>query len=390
MPLSTLESLPGEIIEIIFLDAFEVNLARASNVIAAAVSREAVYDIFMIQALWNDPQDCFRPRPSDSESIYCDMRCTKRDYQGCPGFQSELRIAAYRPLLISDQRVLQQKVMACRWFNVHRLKRALPTLLALTLDAIMWQEHLRFPSKDVQRREWSGASAIETLRAQQMWTNDGYPKRLRVMDHFAIEAEYIAPEHGRRHIIRSIRLFLLPDKALHGLWSDEKVDLLVALRRAFGKRFTRHDLSCSAMRQQTLAPVFCGMACSQGIKDAIAQGNRTALLYLLDIRENFQPMTPNILLQSRFSDQLLKLATHTRAPDLDIIDLLVRANPSFARGRNLVKWTVATSLPRNLAKTRLLCCLQRYGAPSKRIRSCLGADRRRTMQPLPEWDALVR
>jgi hypothetical protein len=37
----------------------------------------------------------------------------------------------------------------------------------------------------------------------RMWTNDGYPKRLRVLDRFAIEAEYIGPEHGRRHIISS-------------------------------------------------------------------------------------------------------------------------------------------------------------------------------------------
>jgi hypothetical protein len=123
-----------------------------------------------------------------------------------------------------------------------------------------------------------------------MWTNDGYPKRLRVLDRFAIEAEYIGPEHGRRHIIRPIRLFILPEKPLHGLWSDEKVDLLVALRRAFGKRFARDDLPCSVMRQQSLHPVFSGMACLQGIKDAIAQGNRIALLYLLDIRGNFQPI----------------------------------------------------------------------------------------------------
>lgn len=48
MPLPILESLPGGIIEIIFLDAFGPNLARASNMIAAAVLREAVYDTFMI------------------------------------------------------------------------------------------------------------------------------------------------------------------------------------------------------------------------------------------------------------------------------------------------------------------------------------------------------
>lgn len=45
MPLSTLETLPCEIIEAIYLDSLEANLARASNVIAVAVLREAVYDI---------------------------------------------------------------------------------------------------------------------------------------------------------------------------------------------------------------------------------------------------------------------------------------------------------------------------------------------------------
>lgn len=50
MPLSTIESLPNEIIEAIFLEALEINLALSSNVIAAAISREPVYTVFMIHA----------------------------------------------------------------------------------------------------------------------------------------------------------------------------------------------------------------------------------------------------------------------------------------------------------------------------------------------------
>ncbi|KAJ6065851.1 hypothetical protein N7444_001504 [Penicillium canescens] len=354
MALSAIECLPPEIIEVIYLDALEVNFARASRVIAAAVSREAIYDIFMIQALWNDPQDCFRPRYSDREFVYMDVRCIKRDYQESPGFQSELRLAAYRPLLISDQKELQQKVMSCRWFNVHRLERVLPTLLALTLDAILLQEKPGFPPKPYS----GGNGAIHT--------NDGSPKRLRIMDQFAIEAEYSVPEHGRRHIIRPVRVFCLPDKALHGPWCDDRVSLLVALRRAFGKRFAYHDLSYSAMRQQTLAPVISEMACLQGIKDAIAQGNRLALLYLLDIRESFRPVATNTLHQTLFPDRLLKMAIHTHTPDFDIIKLLIRARPSC----NLVKWTIATSLPRSVNETRLLCCLHQYSAVGSRNSLC--------------------
>ncbi|KAJ6003718.1 hypothetical protein N7522_006410 [Penicillium canescens] len=369
MALSAIECLPPEIIETIYLDALEVNLARASKVIAAAVSREAVYNSFMIQALWNDPQDCVRPRYSDREFVYMDVRCIKRDYRESPGFQSELRLAAYRPLLISDQKELQRKVMSCRWFNIHRLERVLPTLLALTLDAILLQEKTRFPSKAIQRREWSGTSTMDAFRALRVHTNDGSPKRLRIMDQFAIEAEYSVPEHGRSHIIRPVRVFSLPDKALHGPWCDDRVNLLVALRRAFGKRFARHDLSYSAMRQQTLAPVISGMACLQGIKDAIAEGNRLALLYLLDIKENFRPVATNILHQTLFPDQLLKMAIHTHTPDFDIIKLLIRARP-FARSCNLVKWTIATSLPGSVNETRLLCCLHQYSAVGSRNSLC--------------------
>ncbi|KAJ5285697.1 hypothetical protein N7524_001003 [Penicillium chrysogenum] len=49
------------------------------------------------------------------------------------------------------------------------------------------------------------------------------------------EAEYIAPEHGRRHIIRPIGLFLLPDKAIHGLWSDEKLTFSLPYAGRLGK-----------------------------------------------------------------------------------------------------------------------------------------------------------
>ncbi|KAJ6018464.1 hypothetical protein N7499_003740 [Penicillium canescens] len=330
MPPSTLECLPREIIEIIYLDALEVNFARASNVIAAAVSREAVYDIFMIQALWNDPQDCIRQRYSDREFLYVDE--------------------------------LQRKVMSCRWFNIHRFERVLPVLLALTLDAIALQEKTRFPSKEIQQRQWSAASTMDTLQSLRLHTNDGYPKRLRIIDHFAIQAEYFNPNHGPRHIIRPVRVFWFPNKALHGPWTDDKVKLLVALRRAFGKRFTRLDLRAPALRQRHLAPVISDIACLQGIEAAIRQNCRVALLYLLDIRESFPPVTTNILHQKQFPDQLLMMAVQTHAPDFDIIELLVRASLTSARSCNLVKWSIASSLRGSVTENWLLSSLQQYSA----------------------------
>ena len=63
--LSTIESLPVELIEKIFLHSLNVNLALASPYLASALSSERIYRLLILLAFWEDSKSDFRsPWPS--------------------------------------------------------------------------------------------------------------------------------------------------------------------------------------------------------------------------------------------------------------------------------------------------------------------------------------
>ncbi|KAJ6125936.1 hypothetical protein N7471_010429 [Penicillium samsonianum] len=360
MSLSTIESLPNEIIEAIFLEALEINLARASNVIAAAISREPVYTVFMIHAFWNDPQDCDRQRHFDRESVYTNVRFQKADYRESSAIRLALRPGQYHPLSIQDQKKIQSQVVSCHWFNIHRFLRLLPTLLALTLDALILHENCRFPSIETQERQCSAARTIDSFRQNHLLTNDGYPKQLRVIDYLTIQATYYYLEHGRPHIVRTARILVLPEKVLRGPWDTDRLDLLVTLRRAFGKRFTTLDFSAGAVKQRFLAPEFSEAACLLGIEMAIRQNSRRALVYLVEIWDSFLPIHGgNVIRRKSLPDELLTMAMQNYTTDFDILYLLIQAKlPSVRKSREVMKWAQLASLHGSIARGWLVSYMQ--------------------------------
>lgn len=110
-PLSMLEVLPVEVIEQIFLYSLNLNLPRASPVIAAAVSREKIYNLLIILAFWDDPLTN-------------------------PGSEPINRILApldYVPLTLEQRGPLQEAVFRCRWCTMERVREQIPKIIILTI-----------------------------------------------------------------------------------------------------------------------------------------------------------------------------------------------------------------------------------------------------------------
>jgi hypothetical protein len=106
-----LEALPVEVIEQIFLYSLNLNLPRASPVLAAAVSREQIYRILIILAFWDDPPT--NPRSEPINRILAPLD--------------------YVPLTLGQRGPLQEAVFRCRWCTMERVREQIPTIMILTI-----------------------------------------------------------------------------------------------------------------------------------------------------------------------------------------------------------------------------------------------------------------
>ncbi|KAJ5708701.1 hypothetical protein N7488_008502 [Penicillium malachiteum] len=112
--LSILEALPVEVIEQIFLYSLNINFARASPVLAAAVSSERIYRLLILLAFWDDPGE--HPVSAEIKRI---LSPVDYDYLG--------------PLTRGRRSILQSQVFSCRWCTMERLLKQVPTLMVLTI-----------------------------------------------------------------------------------------------------------------------------------------------------------------------------------------------------------------------------------------------------------------
>ncbi|KAJ5484892.1 hypothetical protein N7539_004880 [Penicillium diatomitis] len=109
--LSLLEALPVEVIEKIFLYSLNLNLPRASSVLAAALSRDRVYSLLTILAFWDDSST--HPRSEAMDRILAPLD--------------------YTPLTLNERGQLQQAVFRCRWCTMERIRDQVPTIMILTI-----------------------------------------------------------------------------------------------------------------------------------------------------------------------------------------------------------------------------------------------------------------
>ncbi|OAX81077.1 hypothetical protein ACJ72_04581 [Emergomyces africanus] len=113
-----LEALPAELIEKIFLDSLELNLARASPRFGAILSRKRIYKILTFLAFFNDS------KPNDN---------TGSDY-----ISKIVRPLTYGSLSISAQVSLQKDVLSCRWFNLPLLKECQRDMFSAALQKFVY------------------------------------------------------------------------------------------------------------------------------------------------------------------------------------------------------------------------------------------------------------
>jgi hypothetical protein len=106
-----LEALPRELIEHIFLHSLNLNLPRASPVLAAALSREHIYKLLIILAFWDDPWD--EPTSEAIDRILAPLE--------------------YRPLTLDERAKLQQDVFRSRFCTMDRVRDQIPNIIILTI-----------------------------------------------------------------------------------------------------------------------------------------------------------------------------------------------------------------------------------------------------------------
>lgn len=389
--LSVLESLPNELIHQIHLESLEVNLARASLTISRAVSTESIFSRFVIQAFWNDPQQCFRDPHFHRNSAYTDLPFERFNYTQYDIFKKNFGHIPYQDLKIDVQKRLQKDVLSCRWFSIRRLERAFPILLAMTMSTTHYQFALvahmsaddlpdgRLPCILSSSTPGSGTELSCCLR------NDRSEKKLDIIDSLTVQATYHNPVHGRPHLFRTLRVFHIPEKILSGPWTEEQKQMLMLLRRGFGKRFKWHEKTHWTSSQRFLAPSFSEAACMEGIQRAIHAQDHQILRYLLDFLQSLSSCAHAFQQQPELPTSFFVMAIE-HCPDRPIfLRLLIQANGNkLPFHDSLRRWAFDQSEQDELAKAvRIYYLLQGPHLRNRfvKVTHCL----ERRIPPIGRW-----
>ncbi|KLJ10224.1 hypothetical protein EMPG_14395 [Blastomyces silverae] len=209
--ISHLEALPAELIEKIFLDSLEPNLARASPHFGAILSRKRIYKILTFLAFFNDHESQELP-PDDNVT---------------PFISNILRPLKYVPLDVDTQKSLQHDILGCRWFTLSLLKECQRDMFYATMQKRFFGP--RAPpvtfdpaARDVLNRRLAEEDPVQwdMILPGTIW-RDG------------LCALYICPStislmqpSGGAHILPMV-VWTIPDKFFERRpWTDEKFQLL--------------------------------------------------------------------------------------------------------------------------------------------------------------------
>ncbi len=290
--LSSLETLPLEIVQHIFFDALEVNLASASRTLNQALSKESIYFALILFAYFDD-----------------DGRH--------PVETKHFRPAQFRRISLEDRLQLQVGILKCRWCTVGRVKACMPTLSRLVMVQA-WYEERNFERKTfrhlLQGQDRAPKDIIrvpndELLQFAPLPELDDDPE---MQQHFSVSmsSPYYSQVEGDQlvgpvstngflpfiqswdyfplvednpdglvhkivgHARAAVGAMVMPDKLLEGNpWTREKLEFLQLLRQ--GLRYKKHSefiiIRASAM--------------IKGMESAITEGNAMILRVLIELHE---------------------------------------------------------------------------------------------------------
>ncbi|RAL02234.1 uncharacterized protein BO80DRAFT_424151 [Aspergillus ibericus CBS 121593] len=316
---SILESLPVELIEKIFLYSQNVNFARCSSSLAAAVSSERIFRALILLAFWDDSA---MPAGTTRASEAAISRI--------------LRPVEYIPISHAERRNLQDSILRCKWCTVQRLLAQLPDLMNLTLQ-----------------RHWFGAgmtmSAVEEESLTQFLAQKGdarvftgtdantNPSTLAINPLVSITVTHHETDQSTTYPVLGV--LLIPDKLFHGLFCPDQVHYLETLRIASG--WNRPDLikPTVAVSREYL---------QNGIHAALVQNNAEALATLLKIdeyhfRSEIQSLQPTGGVPYTVPAEHFRTAVRVGRHDATLFQLLLRASAESvpADDSEITGWAVA-------------------------------------------------
>lgn len=289
--LSILETLPVEIIEKIFLFSLNLELPRASPVLAAALSREQVYNLLIILAFWDDPM-ITDPLSAEMAAMLAPLE--------------------YEPLGWEKRNNLQTAIFRCRWCTMARVRDQIPKILNLTLhrlwintgiemepeqraalDRFMKREDITtlvFKGKGGTQDRLEERIKSPSSKSHRFLQNEGpHEYGLEVQPNVCIRIHSPTVVGGITWPAIELREF--PLRLLRGSntgFAAEDVAFLEVLRLCSHNFYDgSHEPNYSATRLNRTA-------LHQGVKNAIRTENLEALVSLLKIDEymyNFGPRT---------------------------------------------------------------------------------------------------
>ncbi|KIX05357.1 uncharacterized protein Z518_06229 [Rhinocladiella mackenziei CBS 650.93] len=301
--MSTLESLPVELIQQIFFHSFEVNLPRASPHLNKALSKPSIYTALVLFAYFDH----------DGES---------------PVETHHFKPAEYRRISVDDQIRIQKGILGCKWCTLDMIKSCMPALSRLQMTQAWYREHLaeRKLNIPMEPRELSvpqvpnetlrPVAALPALDDQEAMEKHflakleppsngtlgfahpqplpgarqpkptlgptGHENHLPRIMQWSSSADENRQLHKTVHQgVSTVAARVLPDAILRGNpWTDSKITLLQLLRQGMRFLASEHVLELSA------DALFAGMA------SAIREGSERALLVLLELHSAVMKLHP--------------------------------------------------------------------------------------------------
>lgn len=284
--LSRLERLPVELLEKIFLYALNVNFARCSPVLTAAVSSERVYRVLVLLAFWKNPL------PSLSLSATGIVR-----NKGNDAVVRTLRPFDSAPLDEEEQRLLQTAVLRCKWCTLGRVLRQLPDLMQLAVQRYWVDAGIQMQDDEQERLKQFLAEERHGDNDTRVFHGTGQDQRpyalsinpLVCLSIASLDTDQTTPP-ATTHYILNLREF--PDTLLNpdpeydkrtGFDNTHHLAFLEILRVTSGFHRPETDFMLEAHRTVNLSRA----ALQQGVRTALLQGNSEVLATLLKIDEYF-------------------------------------------------------------------------------------------------------
>lgn len=328
---SHIESLPPEIIELIFLYSLEFNMPRSSPILARQLSRERIYRILILYAFFQE------------ENLH-----------HWPVQKQRFMPAEYVTLSLDEKLALQISVLDSRWCTLSRVECCLPDLFDLChgLDV---DGHRVAPSNGLATGDSSEPNKLNTRRPlpPHLMSPPNARPPLHLIEDGHVQLSALRPWLRAPYGV-VMDVLAIPRKLLHGPWTEEKLAFLKLLRMgriyAYATSFLKLHMEPLFGTHNTvprLVIIFPREVVLQGLADAILEENGPALVALLELLP-YKDTKPNV----RASDLPSNLFVQAARQAPKFLPLLVRASiETFPKDDpTITSWAISAAPTNEFAK----------------------------------------